>query len=172
MSAETAARRSVVGWFVRAAATGLALLYAVPAIWYLRGRGKRVGPDDLEDAIDLGPLDAFVDGRPVRVAVPNRGTDAWSEGVGTSGSVFVLRRGAEVSALDSVCPHTGCSVSVDDQSGGFRCPCHQSAFAADGSWLRGPAPRGLDAQAVRVVDGRVKLRYVRYRAGRSDRVPG
>ncbi len=168
MSADVAPRRSALTWLVRAASTGLALVYIVPAALYLRGRAaKRAG----DDYADLGPLAALLDGKPTRVTVPSRGVDAWSESGAGGGTVFLLRRGDKLLALDSTCPHTGCSVSVDEGGAGFRCPCHQSAFAIDGTRLRGPAPRGLDAQDVRVVNGRIQLRYQRYRPGSADRVP-
>ena len=168
MSADVPPRRSALTWFVRIASAGLALVYLVPAALYLRGRATK-RPDD--DYVDLGPLAALLDGKPTRVTVPSRGVDAWSESGGAGGSVFLLRRGEKIVALDTTCPHTGCSVSLDEAGAGFRCPCHQSAFAVDGTRLRGPAPRGLDAQDVRVVNGRIQLRYQRYRPGSAERVP-
>lgn len=42
------------------------------------------------------------------------------------------------------CTHLGCSVPYDPGSGQFVCPCHGSAFTADGDVLNAPAPRPLD----------------------------
>lgn len=162
------ARRSALGLFIRVLGAGLAAVYALPAALYLRGRAAQKVTDEF---IDVAALAALPDGKPVRVALPSHGTDAWSETAASGGAVYLLRRGSEVRALDSVCPHTGCSVSWDEARSGFRCPCHQSAFSIDGACLHGPAPRGLDAEAVRIVGDRVQLRYVRYRPGRPDRVP-
>lgn len=47
-------------------------------------------------------------------------------------------------AMSSVCTHLGCIAERDSETGEFKCPCHGSAFTADGKVIGGPAPRGLD----------------------------
>jgi cytochrome b6-f complex iron-sulfur subunit len=42
------------------------------------------------------------------------------------------------------CTHLGCAVPYDQGTGQFICPCHGSAFTADGDVLNAPAPRPLD----------------------------
>ena len=42
------------------------------------------------------------------------------------------------------CTHLGCAVPYDQATGQFVCPCHGSAFTADGDVLNAPAPRPLD----------------------------
>jgi nitrite reductase/ring-hydroxylating ferredoxin subunit len=44
-------------------------------------------------------------------------------------------------ALDMTCTHLGCIVQPNEN--GFLCPCHGSAFAPDGSLLKGPAKKPL-----------------------------
>ena len=161
-----AERRSVLGVLIGAATAGLALVYAIPAAMYLR-----VKRTDTALESDLGPVDALPDRVPVRLPVLAERADAWSRTHDAVGSVFVVRSGNDVRALDSACPHTGCSVDWDGQEGAFRCPCHRSTFSLAGARTGGPAQRGLDAQDVTVRGGRVILRYRRYRSGRSDRVP-
>jgi cytochrome b6-f complex iron-sulfur subunit len=56
-------------------------------------------------------------------------------------SVALFRDGKGVFAVSTVCTHLGCIVKSRDA--GFECPCHGSRFAADGSVLKGPAPRAL-----------------------------
>lgn len=63
--------------------------------------------------------------------------------------VLQLTPGA-FTAYDAVCPHQGCPVSFVSPADGFRCPCHGSTFAANGSLTNGPATRGLSAIPVRV----------------------
>jgi cytochrome b6-f complex iron-sulfur subunit len=46
------------------------------------------------------------------------------------------------------CTHLGCAVPFDHGSGQFVCPCHGSAFTADGEVLNPPAPRPLDLFAL------------------------
>ena len=58
------------------------------------------------------------------------------------GRTTALFRDAEgVYAISIICTHLGCIVKPT--ANGFECPCHGSAFAADGSVVRGPAPRAL-----------------------------
>jgi Rieske Fe-S protein len=56
-------------------------------------------------------------------------------------------------ALDGACPHQGCAVDFVSAGEGFRCPCHQSRFDANGKVLTGPASSDLRPIAV-VVDGK------------------
>ncbi len=56
-------------------------------------------------------------------------------------SVAVFRDQEGVYAVSLVCTHLGCIVKPSQAV--FECPCHGSLFAADGSVLRGPAPKAL-----------------------------
>jgi nitrite reductase/ring-hydroxylating ferredoxin subunit len=56
---------------------------------------------------------------------------------------------SEFTAVSEVCTHSGCAIgNYDVANKRFQCPCHGSRFAADGSVLRGPAPRSLDSYPV------------------------
>ena len=63
-------------------------------------------------------------------------------------SVAVFRDQEGVYAVSLICTHLGCIVKPGQS--GFECPCHGSQFAADGSVLRGPAPKALPWLAVSV----------------------
>jgi cytochrome b6-f complex iron-sulfur subunit len=54
-------------------------------------------------------------------------------------------------ALFGVCTHLGCLPRWVPTNVRFECPCHGSKFNADGSWIEGPAPRGLDRFVARVI---------------------
>lgn len=54
-------------------------------------------------------------------------------------------------ALYGVCTHLGCLPKWVSTNSRFECPCHGSKFQADGSWIEGPAPRGLDRFVATVV---------------------
>jgi cytochrome b6-f complex iron-sulfur subunit len=56
-------------------------------------------------------------------------------------SVAIYRDEEGVHAISLVCTHLGCIVKRT--TGGFECPCHGSHFAADGSVVKGPAPKSL-----------------------------
>lgn len=61
-------------------------------------------------------------------------------------SVALFRDAGGVYALSIVCTHLGCIVKTTNH--GFVCPCHGSQFAADGTVVKGPAPKGLPWLAV------------------------
>ena len=52
------------------------------------------------------------------------------QGTGTGPDDFI--------ALSSVCPHLGCQVHWEPQNDRYFCPCHNGAFAPDGSPTEGP----------------------------------
>ncbi len=56
-------------------------------------------------------------------------------------SVALYRDAKGVYAVSLVCTHLGCIVKT--AADGFECPCHGSRFTADGTVLKGPAPRSL-----------------------------
>jgi len=60
-------------------------------------------------------------------------------------------------ALYRKCTHLGCAVPWDPARGQFVCPCHASAFEADGEVLNAPAPRPLDRFPVIIENGVVMV---------------
>ena len=60
-------------------------------------------------------------------------------------------------ALYRKCTHLGCAVPWDPARGQFVCPCHASAFEADGKVLNAPAPRPLDRFPVTIENGIIKV---------------
>jgi cytochrome b6-f complex iron-sulfur subunit len=46
--------------------------------------------------------------------------------------------------LFGVCTHLGCLPKWVDTNHRFECPCHGSKYNLDGTYIEGPAPRGLD----------------------------
>ncbi len=66
-------------------------------------------------------------------------------------SVAVVRDAEGVYAVSTICTHLGCIVK--QSASGFDCPCHGSRFAADGSVIRGPAPKALPWIEVRHTGG-------------------
>jgi len=74
-------------------------------------------------------------------------------------NVFVLPA-KNHQVLSAICPHEGCEVMWEQQRNQFSCPCHESYFAADGSRISGPSPRGLDPLPMRVQYGKLQVQYV------------
>jgi menaquinol-cytochrome c reductase iron-sulfur subunit len=154
---------------------GVGAAVAVPALGFLVDPvGKRVVTAGSEpfDAIAVDRLTAG--GAPLRVPlVAPAQRDAWTSVRNVPlGSAWLRRTaGGEILALSSVCPHLGCAVGWNGPKQAFQCPCHDSAFAADGARIAGPSQRGLDPLPIEVVDGRVHITWIRYRPGGPGREP-
>jgi cytochrome b6-f complex iron-sulfur subunit len=56
--------------------------------------------------------------------------------------LWVFSDESGLAVVSAVCPHLGCVVSREENSG-FICPCHGSKFDASGHVMSGPSPRGL-----------------------------
>ena len=55
--------------------------------------------------------------------------------------LLVVRSGERVYALNGTCTHKSCVVKLKD--GAIKCPCHGSAFSAQGTATAGPAKASL-----------------------------
>jgi Rieske Fe-S protein len=164
-----AERRSFLKIVGGALMSALGAALAVPAAIFYTGPARQQREADAP--ADAGPLMRLPENTPVRVALlAKRRLDAWTAFTDvTLGAAWLVRRGNEVKAFSSVCPHAGCSVDWDAQKSCFACPCHGSEFAPDGARRDGPSPRGMDPLAVEVKDGRVFVAYKRFRQGVPDR---
>lgn len=163
-------RRRVLGWIVATLSGALGAAVAVPtAIFW--GASARSRPHGEDEPVDLIGIDQLPEGRPVRVTVTAaRRRDAWTAFTDVAlGACWLLRRGEQVAALSTICPHAGCAVDFDEGRGLFSCPCHASTFALDGSRLSGPSPRALDRLVAVVVKGRVRVAWQRFRTARANK---
>jgi cytochrome b6-f complex iron-sulfur subunit/menaquinol-cytochrome c reductase iron-sulfur subunit len=115
-------------------------------------------------------LDSLSTKEPKKIAIVSEEHDAWTVSRDVElGAVWLLRDGDKVKAFSVVCPHLGCSINADPGGTGFSCPCHTSAFNADGTKKGGPTPRGMDALETRVEDGFVHVDFRRFRIGIENR---
>jgi len=76
-----------------------------------------------------------------------------------AGDLLVVRSGeAEYSAFSIVCPHLQCSVKVTSPTM-IQCPCHKSAYGIDGTYISGPAKRGLIKFPISVESGVIQVMH-------------
>jgi cytochrome b6-f complex iron-sulfur subunit len=61
---------------------------------------------------------------------------------------FLMHSPGGFTALSLVCTHLGCT--VEQQDGGFACPCHGSRYDSNGNVLRGPAQKPLRSLRVEI----------------------
>ena len=86
---------------------------------------------------------------PVAVPITYLARDAWRQSP-QQGVVYLRKpKGGAVEALSARCTHLGCTVHWAAAENRFKCPCHGSQFAADGTVLHGPAQRPLERLPVR-----------------------
>jgi menaquinol-cytochrome c reductase iron-sulfur subunit len=95
------------------------------------------------------------DGTPQKVPVIADRTDAWSRFPAEPiGAVFLRRTGQQVTAMQVVCPHAGCSINFEGstQGGKFFCPCHRASFDIAGKRTDAvsPSPRDMDSLEVEI----------------------
>lgn len=83
-----------------------------------------------------------------KAAIPSHGALVYREA-----RVAVIREAEEIYALDLVCTHLGCTISVTPRE--LVCPCHGSAFDRRGNVLRGPADRPLARHTVEILGEQV-----------------
>lgn len=123
------------------------------------------------EPLSYGKLEELPNGVPQKRDVVAEVRDAWARSEPqVVGSLWLLRQGDRVSAYSAVCPHLGCSIGFDATKQVFYSPCHDSAFAkADGAWLKGPAPRGMDPLPLEVKDGTIRVTYKRFVLGIKQR---
>jgi len=82
--------------------------------------------------------------------------DAWLDGK-IKQLVYVKVTGDDILALSATCAHLGCNVNYDEQTGGFKCPCHSGAYDSTGKNISGPPPRPLDRLVAKIEDGKLKI---------------
>ena len=116
-------------------------------------------------------IEQLRDDEPKRVAIVSDRRDAWMVEKNVElGSVWLVKHGDKVLAFSAVCPHLGCSVNATPGEGAFACPCHTSAFDADGKRKSGPSPRDMDSLATKIEDGFVAVDFRRFRIGVAEKV--
>ena len=151
----------------------IGLVAGVPLVRYLLYPVGRRIVSSAAEPVDVAAADAIAAGAPpVRVTVTASSVrDAWAvtRDVPLGAAWLVRDGGGRLRALSSVCPHLGCAVDFDREASEFRCPCHRSSFAADGSKKGGPTKRSMDELPVEERDGRVLVTYKRFRSDVADR---
>jgi len=156
---------------------GLGLVIAAPALRLCVAPADQATVTAPTDPIDVGDatrLPVGVKWRKLDVVAPLV-QDAWTSARDVVlGAAWVRRPGeTKLEALSATCPHLGCAVGWDESANNFLCPCHNSRWSNAGELVAGtgPAKRGLDPLPIEIVDGRLRLTWVRYKLDTADREP-
>jgi menaquinol-cytochrome c reductase iron-sulfur subunit len=136
--------------------------------------GSIVGPSfrkRKEGWIKVGDLAELPGGEPQRLTFAAETLDAYIQQT-TLRNVWVVKQSpSSVTVYSPICPHLGCEVNWNSQSGHFECPCHGSVYAMDGKVLAGPAPRPLDSLPARIERGELHVQWQRFKIGIPRKVP-
>lgn len=107
-----------------------------------------------EEWLPAGNLADLAENAPVPVTIRVVREDGYRTVVDRR-TVFLVRSGNEVAALDSTCTHLGCRVSWNEESRELRCPCHGGVFDHLGVVKGGPPPAPLTRLTTKVDGERV-----------------
>jgi Rieske Fe-S protein len=99
--------------------------------------------------LPAGSLDDLVENEPTPVTIRVTREDGYSQVVDRQ-VVFLVKSGAQVTALSSTCTHLGCRVSWDASARVLKCPCHGGVFDRTGAVKAGPPPQPLAKLPARI----------------------
>ena len=151
---------------------GLGAALIVPAARLALGVAGRKTVTSTAEPIDAVAVEQVGDA-PIAVTLRAASVrDAWATTRNVPlGVAFVRKDKGVIRALSSVCPHLGCTLGWDAAANRYLCPCHDTLFEVDGSFVSGEAKRAMDDLPVTIEGGRVKIQWVRYRSGGRTKEP-
>jgi Rieske Fe-S protein len=106
--------------------------------------------------VETASAEEVSDGQFHKVSIEYSAKDGWLEGK-TKQLVYVKVSGETIFALSATCAHLGCNVNYDEQTGGFKCPCHSGVYDASGKNISGPPPRPLSQLEAKIEDGKLMI---------------
>ena len=134
----------------------IAGVLGIPSFGYLAGPAL-VSNDD-ESAANLGLLNDYPIGTPIRTEITRTRVNGW-ERTSVNHGMYVVRMGKEdVRVFSDICTHLGCRVTWHPEIANYVSPCHDGHFDMLGHVVSGPPPRPLDEYAARVEAGRLVVR--------------
>jgi Rieske Fe-S protein len=151
----------------------IGVVYAVPLIRTFISPALRQTVSGSTGLIELGSISGCQVNVPMNMKIVDAKTDAWTKFPPMEiGAVWIImNEDKEFTAFTSICPHLGCGINWDEDSGEFICPCHDSFFDIEGRVLSGPSPRGMDTLETEIKDGKIFVKYQKMRLGISEKMP-
>ncbi|GAX62886.1 rieske (2Fe-2S) subunit of the bc1complex [Candidatus Scalindua japonica] len=151
----------------------IGIAYAVPLIRAFISPALQETVSGSTGLIEVGSVGDCVVNVPRKVKIVDTKVDAWTKFPPTEiGAVWViLGKDKKFTVFTSICPHLGCGVDWDNNSGKFICPCHDSYFDIEGRVLSGPSPRGMDTLEAEIKDGKIFVEYRKMKLGVSEKMP-
>ena len=143
-------------------ATGIIVSFiSAPAVYFWRTDRSRA--TDIDDRwIDAGWIEDLPIDQWQKEMLLFQRQDRWAS-FERKELIYIYRSDQDIIVFSAICPHAACLIRKNDE--GFGCPCHKSSFASDGIVLSGPSPRSLDRLHTKVEDGRLYVKYEKFRSG-------
>ena len=151
----------------------IGIAYAVPLIRTFISPALRQTVIGSTGLIELGSISSCQVNVPMNVKIVDAKMDAWTKFPPTEiGAVWIIMdKDKKFTVFTSICPHLGCGINWDKDSGKFICPCHDSFFDIEGRVLSGPSPRGMDTLETEIKGGKIFAKYRKMRLGISEKMP-
>ncbi len=151
----------------------IGIAYAIPLMRAFISPALRQTVIGSTGLIELGSISSCQVNVPMNMKIVDAKVDAWTKFPPTEiGAVWVIMdKDKKFTAFTSICPHLGCGINWDENSGKFVCPCHDSFFDIEGRVLSGPSPRGMDTLDAEIKDGKIFVKYQKMRLGVSEKLP-
>ena len=109
-----------------------------------------------ENWLTAANLTDLPDDRPTPVTIRVAREDGYQQVVDRR-TVFLVKTGDEVTALDSTCTHLGCRVSWNAETQELICPCHGGVYDSTGAVKAGPPPAPLARLMTRIEGNQVQV---------------
>jgi Rieske Fe-S protein len=109
-----------------------------------------------ENWLTAANLADLPDDRPTPVTIRVAREDGYQQVVDRR-TVFLVKTGDEVTALDATCTHLGCRVSWDAETQELKCPCHGGVYDSTGAVKAGPPPAPLLRLTTRIEGHQVQV---------------
>jgi len=161
-------RRSFLGVLLGIGSALVGALLAVPLIRFALFPLIRRTTDVKNSP--LGPLSDFSSiTEPVMRTIQIEQVDGWRKAISEKAVYITKDQQSHLCVLSSVCPHLGCTIPWNKERKEFVCPCHGGRYTADGTYVSGPALRGMDSLETSVEDGQLMVRFQYFRQLISDK---
>ncbi len=151
----------------------IGIAYAVPLIRAFISPALQQTVSRPTGLLEVGSISDCQINIPRKVRIVDTKIDAWTKFPPTSiGAVWIIMdKNKKFAVFTSICPHLGCGINWDENSGNFVCPCHDSFFDIEGNVLSGPSPRGMDTLETEIKDGKIFVKYQKLKLGITKKMP-
>ena len=160
-------KRKFLGYAIAGMAGAVAIGYAIPLAQYIVKPAMKQTEEQWSLLCCL--QDMQVD-EPKSITFYSNLKIAWQTERVQQDVWVVKKPDGSYTVFSPVCPHLGCGYAWNEQAKHFICPCHGSVYDINGKVLAGPAPRPLDTLPTKIADGKLYVKFEKFRLGIPEKV--